>query len=202
MHKDFRTTLKRITAIDAAGFGVAAILTLAFMTGVLLPVNARTQQLGAARQTAARESQRHAGQVVAGHTLEHEIETVRREIAAEPLHISSEDMLNQRLADLAELSNRYTLKVEDLKPDKPIKTPYFLIIPVRIAGHGSYQSCATFIHSLHQQLPDVDVRSFKLTGAPNDIETQSAFELQLGWFAAPLETEPQARTAPMTAAAQ
>jgi Tfp pilus assembly protein PilO len=179
-----------MTAIDAAGIGLTVVLTLALLFGALTPVNARVKQLSAARQTAARESQRHAGLITAGRMLQNEIEKDRQEIAAAPMKISSEGALNQRLADLAQLSNECRLTVDNLKPDEAIPTVHFLIVPVQMSGRGSYQSCAMFIHALHQQLPDVDVRSFKLAGIPNDPASMGRFEFQLGWYALPRGTAP------------
>lgn len=180
-----------LTAIDAGGAFVFVALTLLLLLGLLQPLNAHIKQLAAARQTTVRESHRHAELITAGQSLQREIENAQNEIAAAPLKILSEDGLNHRLADLSQLSSECGLLVEDLKPGDAVQTPHFLIIPVQMSGHGSYQSCAVFIHSLHQQLPDLDMRSFKLTGVPSDPQTKGTFEFQLGWYASPRGSTPQ-----------
>jgi Tfp pilus assembly protein PilO len=200
MHKLHDAYYKLFTTTDAAGFAVAVVLTFAFLFGVLLPLNARMKQQAVERQTAARESQRLAGIFATGKALEREIELTRLEIMAAPLQLSSVEALNQRLADLAQLANRCMLHTEQLTPDEAVKTARFVTVPVRMSGHGSYRNCAMFIHCLHQQLPDVDVRAFKLTGTPNDPATDGNFEFQLGWIATERGAESQISHLQTTAA--
>jgi hypothetical protein len=183
--------MKAITTVDYAGAGIAIALTLTLLFGVWLPINIRTRQIAASRQTAARQRQRLAGILTSVRALKTEVGNGREEIAASSIHIFPPEFLNQRLGDLATLSTECALSVEEMTPGDAIQAPHFLVIPVRMAGHGSYRNCAMFIHRLHERLPDVEVTCFKLSGTPDESTVAGTFEFSLGWFAASRNISPE-----------
>ena len=182
---------KNITAIDGAGAGIAVALTLIVVFGVWFPLNIQERKIAASRQTAAREQQRLAGIITAVRALKLELKNREDQIAASPLHILPPESVNQRLSDLASLSSECALNVDEMKPGEAIQSPHFLIVPLHMAGHGGYGNCVTFVHFLHERLPDVEVVSFKLAGTPDQPATPSTFDFSLEWFASARGTSPE-----------
>ena len=123
MHVTRLVSALKLNAVEATGAAIAVAATFALCLGVLGPLNARNQQIFAHRQTTARERQRLAAIVTEVRDASLIVTTMQAQIAASPLHLLTQDKLNQRLADLAALSGSCGLSVLDVKPGTSAQRP-------------------------------------------------------------------------------
>lgn len=175
--------LNSARAVDAVGAGIAITAAVAFVFCVMGPLRNRSREIAAHFQTAALERQRLGGVVTQMRVLSKGIATMQAQIAASPLQVQTPDALNQRLADLATLCNACKLNVDGIRPGAHLQANRFTVVPIEISGRGSYCDCGTFIHLLHERLPDMSLCRFKLSGNPQDPAATGDFDLRLYWLA-------------------
>lgn len=113
-----------------------------------------------------------------------QLEDTRREIAGLPLKLEPASFVNHRLARIAELAGESGLMLEEVQPSTPTDGAYYQTVPIRLAGTGTYPSCAEFLHGLRARFPDMSVKAFECTsnGARNDRDTPANFRAEVSWF--------------------
>ena len=88
-------------------------------------------------------------------------------------------------------SMQYRMRSTSASPPSPLEGKA-LIVPIKLAGTGSYPDLARFLHSLRETFRDTAITTLKLTAqpaAPNPARTSenvpAAFTIDLAWYAAP-----------------
>jgi len=94
-------------------------------------------------------------------------------------------MINNGIAELTDRAGKSAINIEDISPGKPVHSLRFDVVPIKVAGAGTYRTCALFIHNLRKTFPDTGVASFSLSGNPSDPTEPAKFQFDLEWFAAP-----------------
>ena len=174
-----------VTSIDLAGMAVAAVLTVALVFGVLVPLGTRERQNTGRQEAAARQKQRLNALVATANALKMDVDKTQRLIAASPLNLRPQSALNDRLASIVALSNECGLAVEDMKPGEGVRVRRFMMVPLRMKGRGGYVQSVDFLRRLHEQTPDVGVSAFQLSGSADAGGSGSAFDFELRWLALP-----------------
>lgn len=113
--------------------------------------------------------------------------------------------INQRLGDMAAIAEPLNIAILQLSPGPaapPPATPAAgspapsepkaTIVPIKLAGTGTYPDIARFIHALHDKFRDTALSSLKLTAQPDPKQSEkqiAAFSIDLAWYAAPAASD-------------
>jgi Tfp pilus assembly protein PilO len=171
--------------IDAAGIVVCAGFTALVYFAGLEPLweryNEFTQQ-----QTDVELKRQHTTLSAASLASMHrKLGVLQQELTDTPAKLKPAGMINNRIAELTDLASRSSIKIEDIAPGQPAHAKRFDVVPIKVAGNGTYRTCAQFIHNLRKTFPDTGVASFSLSGNPSDPTEPAKFQFDLEWFAAP-----------------
>ncbi len=182
MSTDDRNPLRRI---DAAGVGVALLLTgAAYLFGVE-PILAREAELRERQSEvrAARESAEAADRSLA--TLRNQVALAEQTVAENPLRLKPLGHLNTRLGAIALAATRHGLRVDQIEPGRPTPSTHYATVPIRVAGRSTYGGATRFLHELRTRMPDVAVANVDLAGDPRNRRSEAKFTISLMWHAAP-----------------
>lgn len=174
----------RLTRIDAAGFGAAALMTAGLYFAVVEP---------ARRSQAAMSEQQELLDSVQGSLIEIEAdrraleETVARldgQLSRYTISLQPVSRINARLGEITALAGEHGLKLSESRAGQTGVTGSIATVPVHISGAGGYVSFAGFLAELDRDFPDVAVTGFEVTGAPaQGPGGASAFSADLLWHA-------------------
>jgi hypothetical protein len=173
--------------IDAAGAVGFLALGAAFYFFVVAPTLQRRDVLAARHAELATKS----GEMDRATSLLAQVESrrseVARAVASSPLRLQDALHTNRRLGEIGELASRCDLKVNEIQPHGVQIGTKVNIVPIRLAGRGSFGNCLRFLHSLRGEFLDVGVLSVVLEGNPSDRSPTASFELRLKWHTTPGE---------------
>ena len=116
------------------------------------------------------------------------LEEIRATAAREPVRLKRPDEINSRLAELTALADGLdsgALRIEQINPGGPIKGARYSVVPIRLAGEGSYVACAEFLARLHSQFLDTAVTGYSLAQDASRDDGRARFSVDLAWSAAP-----------------
>ena len=172
-------------AIDAAGVGLLAGLSLAAYTWAYCPWTEHAAEASRAQHdlAAEREAARQAAERL-GESRRLLMETQAR-LALEGTRLEPLDRLNGRLAAMADAAAAGGLEIEELAPGHVALTEHEARVPIRLSGRGGYGAVVAFLHRLRTAMPDVSATSVELTSNPHVPQTPARFRLALEWHAAP-----------------
>ncbi len=171
--------------IDAAGAAACALLLLGVYLLGIAPLSSR-QQHAEARQEELR-TQRHQADRLARLRmgLEERLAQVRASAAEFRLELLPVGQVNRRLAELSELASKTGLKIDGIEPGQAVGGTRYEMVPISVAGKGTFTNCVAFLHQLRSRLPDTGVSALELTGNPSDPAGPAGFRFELLWYAAP-----------------
>ena len=147
-------------------------------------------------------------------------ETTRQRLAdlttrsATAVHLQPATRVNERLVEITKLAAGGNISIAQMTPgastppsapanapaDKHAAAPASpldnkaLVVPIKLAGTGTYPDLARFIHALREQFRDTAITSLKLNAQPGGGAAESAkpsentpgsFTIDLAWYAAP-----------------
>jgi Tfp pilus assembly protein PilO len=170
--------------LDAAGIVGIALITAAIYFFALKPsldANADFVLQRAKLSDRKQESTRLAGVLKDQRT---QLEKVREVAAASSIQLHPTSHLNERLADITQLATDCGLQVDEIQPASVIRGARYEQVPIQVAGHGQYKTCADFLHKLHAKFPDTGVTTLELDGRSPEAKNRT-FRFQLVWFASP-----------------
>jgi Tfp pilus assembly protein PilO len=185
---------RKISSTDLAGVAVSLMLSAVFALGVLHPLHDKGLRSAAATDAAARERQHVANLQATIQALSTDLDRRTTQVSSNPFRLLPASGLNTRLADVASLANACRLTIKDLKPGDAIPTAHGISLPIQMTGSGNYCDLARLIHLLHQQLPDLEVNTFRLTANADEPRANCNFDLELQWRASaepPMQANPQ-----------
>jgi hypothetical protein len=102
-------------------------------------------------------------------------------VRSSPLRLVAAVQTNRRLGEIGELASRCDLKVNEIQPHGVQRGTKVNLVPIRLAGRGSFVHCLKFLHSLRKEFLDVGVLSVALEGNPGDRAPAASFEFRLKW---------------------
>jgi hypothetical protein len=136
-----------------------------------------------AELAAGRIKSREASAALA--VVQRELAAARRQITAIPLRLQPASQLNQRLALVTDLAMRSGATLDDLQPGRPIDGARYGVLPIRVAGTGSYPTFAALLSRLRTECPDSGINGFDVYGTPAQGAAPAKFSFELVWYTQP-----------------
>ncbi|MDH3583144.1 MAG: type 4a pilus biogenesis protein PilO [Phycisphaerae bacterium] len=171
--------------VDVAGLVVCGLISLGFYFVSFQPI----LKLKAERVSAQAELKRlhlEADQRTATLTrLRDHLAKIQQAVKTTAVQLQPVSHLNQRVSEVTALAAECGLKVDKIQPGNTRRSERFEMVPIQMAGIGSYASAARFLHRLHGTFRDTGLASFQLNASPEAAEGRTTFNLQLTWYAAP-----------------
>ncbi|MBL7133358.1 MAG: hypothetical protein ISS78_04615 [Phycisphaerae bacterium] len=178
-----KITAWQLCHVDAAGVAVCALLALlGYLVGIR-PLVQRRENL-VARETRLNVQKSDAQKLSGSASLVKErLARVRQALAASPVQLESAQYVNRRIARLAGLASDCAAKIDEIQPGEPAAAVRYRMVPIRLAGSGSFPACVRLLHRLQEVFPDTAVASFQLTGRPSEQAAPAVFRIDLIWYA-------------------
>lgn len=178
------TSLTALPCWQIYGLSVVliALVTAGGWAVSLRPMQAQSEhnavlrdQLQEEQQTAARLT----GELV---NLGHSIKSDQQLLEKSLIKLESSDKLNQRLAALASLAGESGLRLDEIQsvPGNTQPAPS-RAVSLRVTAGGNFRDCTRFLHRLHQQYPDIAVKSFECVNADFAPGAVPILRLELEW---------------------
>jgi Tfp pilus assembly protein PilO len=171
--------------IDAAGVGLCVLLTLGlYLLGVSpwmqqqKDLHTKELELTTQRYKASRLA---TTKLAVGEQLAEVQESTRRY----KLELKPAGQINRRIAAVSELASKAGLKIDDITPGAAVSAARYEMVPIRLAGQGTYLTCVSFLSRLRRALPDTGVSALELRGDPANPDDTTGFRFDLLWYAAP-----------------
>ncbi len=149
--------------------------------------------------------------------LDKQAESTRQRLAefatrsASAVHLQPASKVNERLVEITKLAAAGSISIAQMTPGSPIlpsappapadKTAApaatsldakAIVVPIKLAGSGSYPEVARFVHALREQFRDIAVTALHMNSVPGSYEPGKSsenvpgpFSIDLAWYAAP-----------------
>jgi hypothetical protein len=170
--------------IDVIGFAACAGLTLLGFLGIIQPISRMRGEVATLRTQLA-IAERDTEAVGESRTrLSGQLTRVKIELDASPVHLKSVDQLNRRLAHLVDLAAESHVLLDETRAGDTKHGDRYETVPIAVSGSGTYPDCAVFLHRIHEELPDIEVLGFDLSGNPGSPRPNTQFQFELAWYAA------------------
>jgi len=167
------------------GGGAAACAALSVLAWFVLVAPAQ-QQL-AVRSSRFQElqsrQQKQAGLNAELASARQELKELQQALANSTLRLEPASEVNHRLAALTSVAGANGLSLDELRPGAITDSPQYKLLPIHMAGTGTYPACARFLHKLHDSFPDTGLASFEITNpTPGSDLTKLTFQVELVWY--------------------
>ncbi len=143
----------------------------------------------ALRQAHARElAERHRRAVELDQSLgqlKAQLSRLREDLDASPLRLQPADQINRRLADITRIATSCHLQFTQVQPGTLRAGRRHAVVPIELAGSGTYITFARFLRALHETNLDIGVSAFQITANPSQPGEPAAFRCQLLWYVQP-----------------
>ena len=171
--------------IDAAGGALCVVLTLALYLIGLGPLRQQQEDLKVRRGELEVQQLKAARLASTRIAVGEQLARVQESITEVTLELLPVSQINRRIADISDLAAKAGLKIDDIQPGEPLSAARYEMVPIQLAGKGSYRTCLSFLRQLRQTLPDTGVSSLELGGDPSTRGGIGDFRFSLLWYAAP-----------------
>lgn len=168
--------------VHAAGVAVLVAVTLGLHFALVAPAHRERAARTARVQQAAQDAQDL--KVLEDHT--HALERLSHSLESklvDTVELRPVDHLNKQVAAVSELVEEQNLHVTRVDPGEAQVTPRYTLVPIRVAGQGTFADVVNFLHELHDVAKDTEVRAFAVRADPKASSDLVTFELCLGWYA-------------------
>lgn len=173
-----------IKIYSAGGVVCVMLAASAYLLGIR-PAMARNE-VQASRQVELRAArQKAAGLLIQRNNVQNQLKAAEDALRNQTLALQPASMVNQRLAALTDMATQECgLTIDEMRPGPPDAGTNSQLVPILMAGSGTYPKCAKFLHRLRKTFPDTAVRSFETTNnsASPDMPT-ATFQFELIWHA-------------------
>lgn len=171
--------------IDAAGAGLCVVLTLLLYLAGIAPLLQRRAQRGTRQAELAAQSSQALQLLVKHQVLRDRLAAVKKGLTNCRLELQPASHVNRRIAEISGLAVKAGLEIHDIQPGDAAAGQRCEVVPIKLAGKGTYVDCTGFLHRLSQAFPDTGVSSFNLEGDPGGPGRAAKFSFELLWYAAP-----------------
>jgi|GEM_PF-1286649 len=172
-----------VWTIDATAIAcLAGATAIAYFAGVRPMAQAKDatrEQFAVARQMDQQRDERERA-LHAANTEQTKLAAERDEIG---LTLEPENSINRRMARLTELAERAGLKVTQLTPSKAVQGKRSRMVPIAVAGRGTYPQAAAFLALVHEQMRDTAVARLAMASTPENVDQPADCAVQLIWHA-------------------
>ncbi len=173
-------------------FGLLGLFLLTVGAGFFLfaPLTKTRSAVAAQRMELTQDVQTVQDQMEQARKLRHALASAKDQLQAQRISLLDPSRINERIADLGELAQEAKLTVQRVQPGWPMTVGRYDCVPIRMLVRGSYPTCTSFMHSLHQRLVDISIESFQLRRIDEDGPAVAELQVDLIWFAAAQGDEP------------
>lgn len=172
--------------VEAGGAGLLALITI---LGVVLIIKPTSRALAASEVTQK--------EIIAQQTTVTQMSDVRRQLKNQLVSIQENlkntwvqlqpvKYLNARMAQIVDVATGKNLVIDESWSGEAESGLDFQTVVITLSGTGSYPDSAAFLRSINNQLHDVSVVGFKLSGNPDSPSAHARFRFELVWYAAPI----------------
>ncbi len=183
--------LKGLSAwhIDAIGAGLCLLLTLGLYTMSISPLRAEQDALDDRRLELKAHQAKADKLSMTRIAVGEQLAGVKASVAEVKLELLPASQINGRIAAVGDLAAALGLKIDSIQPGEAISGSRYEMVPMTLAGSGTYAKCLAFIHELRKALPDTGVSALELSGNPSERSgekgSEARFRFELLWYAAP-----------------
>jgi Tfp pilus assembly protein PilO len=175
--------LKWLKIDTSAAAACLAATGLVYLVG-FMPLLAQHDSLATQRNELSQQMEKADRLHATSRNLRARLATAQSQLTKNKLQLQSIRQLNQRLAELAEFSQKSGLDVQDVRPGSLIRAPRYSQLPIHVSGSGSYPSCTAFFHNLHDRFGDMAIANFDLRNG-NATNAPATFSFDIVWFVDP-----------------
>ncbi len=170
--------------IDAAGAAGCLLLSLVGYTTIIAPMRRAAAEIHALESELTVEQQRSKQVERSRGRHQRALARLQSDLGATALELEPVNRLNRRLARIVELASTSGLQIHETRSGKTTSGAYYDTVPLDLTGEGSYPNCAVFLRRLSEELPDVAVLGFDLTGDVGRLRAEPGFQFRFAWYAA------------------
>ena len=170
--------------IDAAGAAGCLLLSLVSYTTIIAPMSRTAADISTLESKLMVEQQRSDTVERTRRRFQRALARLEEDLGATALDLEPVNRLNRRLARIVELASASGLQIHETRSGTTTCGPYYATVPLDLTGEGSYPNCAVFLHLLSEELPDVAVLEFDLTGDVGRLRAEPGFQFRFAWYAA------------------
>ncbi|MEX2670997.1 MAG: type 4a pilus biogenesis protein PilO [Phycisphaeraceae bacterium] len=177
--------------IDLLGIAVVVIATVVVFVTVLQPLLAQRLARADQRQQMATQREHVREMETAAGQLRAHLERIEQTVADAEAALEPSRHLNQRVAALASLAEEAGLELTEIQPGRAVAGMRYEVLPIQLAGSGTYADYARFLHQLSAQFVDVTITTMSLQGESRERggrERVTGFRLTVQWHALPPQT--------------
>jgi Tfp pilus assembly protein PilO len=171
--------------INVAGIAAILLLTAATWFVGVRPVLNRRDNAMAVQQAyiTAHQKLRDTDNDVA--SLTSQLQIARQDRSAHGQRLEPVTHLNRRLASLTELATSAGATLDDVQPGKSIPSARFDVMPIHLAGTGTYSQFTALLHAIREQHGDLGVGALVVSGTPATANLPATFTIDLSWYTQP-----------------
>jgi Tfp pilus assembly protein PilO len=158
------------------------MVTLFFFAGVRPLLQNRADAAG--QKIKLEQQQRLAGSAEAlVRSQAAKLGALQAALATDPLRLQEARFINGKLAKISVLADARKLQIKELEPQHSVVEVPFEIVPINLAGSGTFRNCALFVHDMHESMPDVGFVAMQIEGNPQIPSAESTFKFEMQWYA-------------------
>jgi hypothetical protein len=172
------------TLVHAAGAAVVCAVALFVYLGMVAPALRDKASQTARAQQAAQDAQDLKAVEEHASALERLSGTLESRLS-DTVELRPLEQLNRQVAAVSQLVEEENLHVTKVDPGEAQAFGRAMLVPIRVAGQGTFSDVLAFLHALHEQCKDTEVRAFVVNADPKGATDLVTFELSLAWYAVP-----------------
>ena len=176
--------------IDLTGIAAILVLTAGVWFAGVRPVLARqardvaTQQNFVASHQKLRETENEVASLTA------QLKASQKDRASRGQILEPVSHLNRRIASFTDLATHSGATLDDVQPGRPSPGARFDLVPIHLAGTGTYPQFSAFVHAIRAAHPDVGIGAFAVSGTPATTNLPATFTVELSWYTQPTMQKP------------
>ena len=112
---------------------------------------------------------------------------IKKQTEIQTLILSKERFKTRADARKWVLDNGFSAKkIDETSTSEAVSGPEYQTVVITLSGTGKYPNSAAFLRSINDELHDVSVVGFQLSGNPDSASVLTKFHFELVWYAAPI----------------
>jgi Tfp pilus assembly protein PilO len=180
---DMSATQSKYWPIYGCGGAACAALSVVAWIALVSPTLEQLSVRSARFHELRAQQQKHANLNAELASSRQELKDLQQALANSTLRLEPASEVNHRLAALTTVAGSHGMALDELRPGAAADSPQYKLLPIHMAGTGTYPACARFLHTLHERFPDTGLQSFEITNpSPGGDQLKLTFQVELVWY--------------------